>query len=206
MQAVLAVGVKPLRFQPVRAGVSLAQLYEEHTHRLSPVARNAHPCVQVTGLHAVESAVLQYIAPHLVQRDLQAYLLLCDPVHVADVQLVAQHPEGGDIVAALERSGAQGLVVRACGHVRRIAALRISEAVALLYVHAAQGVGVVACPDLRKITQETEVEAIAAGRAALEEDMREPLSQRAHHAVQPLHIAVSGLALLLGRQIRRKYV
>ena len=89
---------------------------------------------------------------------------------------------------------------------RADAALRIAVAVPLLDVRARQRVRVVAGPDLREVGQNAEVEAVAAGGAALKEDVGVARGQRSHHAVEPEDVAVRRLALPRRREIRGKHV
>ena len=84
---------------------------------------------------------------------------------------------------------------------RADAALGIAVAVALLDLGAGQGVGVVAGPDLGEVAQNAEVEAVAAGGAALKENVRKAPGERVHHPVKPEDVAVGGLALPLRGQI-----
>ena len=61
-------------------------------------------------------------------------------------------------------------------------------------------VGVVARPDLRRIIEHTRVEASAAARAALEQQMRKSGEQPLEQLVNTEHISVRDLALAVGRQ------
>ena len=93
-------------------------------------------------------------------------------------------------------------MVRARRDVRADDALGIAVAVALLDVRPGQSVGIVAGPDLGEIAEDAQVEPVAAGGAALEEDVREALRQRVHHPVEPQDVAVGGLPLPVRRKIR----
>ena len=163
VEAVGAVGIKPLADKAVGLQIGLYQLLHEHTDGAALVLADGDPLVPVfSRADTVEVAVLEYIAPYLVERDLQAGVLLVVSGHVARVQLVAQRAESGDIEAGLERCGAEGLVVRTGGNVSADTALGIAVAVALLDMGAAEGVGVVAAPDLREIAEDTQIKAATA--------------------------------------------
>ena len=204
MEAVGAVGIQPLADKAVGLQIGLYQLLHEHTDGTALVLADSDPLVPVlVRADTVEISELQYVAPHLVERDLQAGVFLVIRGHIGCVQLIAQRAVGGDIEAGLERGGAEGLVVRTGGNMCADTALRIAVAVALLNMGAAEGVGVVAAPDLREVAEDTEVEAASARGAALKKDMRKTFGQRFHRPVKPQHVAVSGLALTIGGQIGR---
>ena len=120
----------------------------------------------------VKIAVLQHVAPDLVERDLHTGALLVVRRHIARVQLIAQRAEGGDVETGLERSGAQRLVVRAGGDMRADTALGIAVAVALLDMRAADSVGIVAAPYLWKIAEDAQIKAAAARGTPLKENLR----------------------------------
>ena len=183
VEAVGSVGIQPLAKKAERLRVRLYQLLHEHPHGAGPVLADAEPFVDVVRAYAVEFAVLQYVAPDLIQCDLQSGALFVEAEHIADVELIAQDAERRDVEARLQRRGAQGLVIRDAGDVSRDAALRIAAAVAFLDMRAAQRVGVVARPDLREEAQDPEIEATAARGAALKEDVRKAEGQRAHDLV-----------------------
>lgn len=78
----------------------------------------------------------------------------------------------------------QRLRVRAGRDVRAEARGRIEEAEALLDAQALNGVGIVGAPDLRREPEHAAVKAVAAGRAALKQDLRPGQEDTAQHVVE----------------------
>ena len=93
-------------------------------------------------------------------------------------------------------------MIRARGNVRAYDGHRIAVAVAVLNLRPAERIRIIARPDLRKIAQHSEIKAVAARRAALEENIRETRGQLPHTAVKPEYIAVRRLPLpLCGKRL-----
>ncbi|MNI62776.1 hypothetical protein D3C73_1181090 [compost metagenome] len=77
---------------------------------------------------------------------------------------------------------------------------RIHQACAVLDLQALGSIRVIAGPGLRHVVEQARIEAAAAARAALEQDMREVSGQAVDQLIQSQHIAVGGFALTLRRQ------
>ena len=93
-------------------------------------------------------------------------------------------------------------MVGAGGHVGGNGGQGVAVAIPLLNAQTAQGVGVVAGPDLGEVAQNAQVEAIAPGGAALEQNVREPGGEGIHQPIQAQDIPVGGFALAFRGQIR----
>ena len=115
--------------------------------------------------------------------------------------LITQHAEGRHIESGIQRGHPEGLVVGAVGDMGRHGGHGISIAVARLGVYPVDGVRIIAGPDLGEIAEHAQIEAVAAGGTALEEDIGETAVQFLQHAVQTHHIAVGHFFLPLGGEI-----
>ena len=93
-------------------------------------------------------------------------------------------------------------MVRNDGNVGSDHRQRISVAVTGLNLSAAKSIRIIAAPNLLEITEDSQICSIAAGRAALKQNLRERFCQRPHQAVQTEHITVRHFPLLLRRQQR----
>ena len=119
-----------------------------------------------------------------VELRLRPDLRLLDRQELREVELVAEAAEQAHVAARRERCVPQRLRVRAGRDVRAEARGRIEEAEALLDAQALNGVGIVGAPDLRGEPEHAAVKAVAAGRAALKQDLRPGQEDTAQHVVE----------------------
>ena len=195
------VFIQPNGFEVFILGIRPDHLLEHHSDCTALIGGNTDPLVDISVLDPIEAALLQNVTPLFIKRNLISDLIQFSPAQVGKIQLVSQHPEHSDIEPGHQRRLPQGLVVRAGGYVGSHTAHRIAVAVTLLNMHPANRVRIVAGPDLRAVTQDSQIKPVSSGGASLEQDLREPLRQRPHQAVEAHHIPVCGLPLSFRRQI-----
>ena len=199
----------------LRLGIRPGEKLKEKSHRLPPVRRDHGPFRYISGNRGkdavyiipssdapppVEGTEEEGLPPLLIQGDLGRKLCPFFFLHVANVALIAQYPEGCHIEPGLKRCAAKGLVI---GNIRNMGRHRthgIAIAVAGLDLRPGHRIAVITGPDLGEIGKDPEIEPVSAGGAALKEDMGKSLRQGLHHPVQSQHIPVGRFPLPLRRK------
>ena len=153
---------------------------------------------------AVETAELHRRADLLVERDVAADLCLLRLAHARDVHLVAVAAHHRGEGARLHRRYAANLMVRRHGDMGTHRDGREDHARATLDGESADGICVIARPGLRHVVQDACIEAAAAARAALEQDVRMRLRDALENVVEAEHEARAHLTLAFWRQFSRE--
>ena len=151
---------------------------------------------------AVISALRKNFAVFLIKLGSLANLLLFLGRERGRIELVAEGARHSDGKAAVEGGNMFGLVIRRSRNVGAYSRHRIYKRGAVLNTESFYRVGVIAGPNLRHIIKHTRVEASAAARAGLEQDVGEFLVKAFHYGIKTEIITEIDLALTVGRKKR----
>ena len=142
------------------------------------------------GLRPPEDTELEDLAVLLIKLRLGQDLLFLHRQQMLQIQLIAQAPEEGHIAPGSQGGGPKGLGMGRGGDMGAHGGLRIEVTEALLDIQALDRVRVVGAPDLGRIAEHAQVEPVAAGGAALEEDLFSRPEDPAQHLIQAQDIPV----------------
>ncbi|MNP13157.1 hypothetical protein D3C76_1054260 [compost metagenome] len=133
-----------------------------------------------------------------VECDLLAHGVIALGVTVHQVEHQAVIAAHGDGPAHRHAGGTPHLMVRYFGNMGALHDRRIQHAGGVLDLHPRSSIRIVADPGLRHVKQHPRIEASAAARAALKQNVREACGQRIQQRIQAQHVAMRRLLLLCG--------